>query len=97
LQSLAEGQFNFELMYLNHELKTNLEIALWLLSEGKVSVVPIGKAEDCYLRFSIALPQAMAETASKVVDREKTKQQGQELIDKALVQIDRALSQFINC
>ena len=96
LQVLAEGKLNLESLYLQNQINTNFEVALWLLVEAKVSTVPIGSPEDCYLRFSVGLPQAVAETSAKTIDRQKTEEQGKQLIGQALLQIEQELPKLIS-
>lgn len=91
LKSLAEGQLDLKSLYTQNKLNTNLEIALWLLLEAKVSTVPMGTPWDCYLRFSVGLPQAIVETSSQEIDREKTEEHGKKLINQALLQINQVL------
>lgn len=91
LKSLGEGQLDLKSLYTQNKLNTNLEIALWLLLEAKVSTVPMGTPEDCYLRFSVGLPQAIVETKFQEIDREKTEEHGKELINQALLQINQVL------
>ncbi|MFP5272545.1 pyridoxal phosphate-dependent aminotransferase [Coleofasciculus sp.] len=95
LQVLADGKFNLESLYRQNQINTSLEVALWLLVAAKVSTVPIGKPEDCYLRFSVGLPQSVGETDTKMVDRQKTEAQGKQLISQALAQIELALPQLV--
>lgn len=96
LRVLAEGKLNLESLYLQNQINTSLEVALWLLVEAKVSTVPIGRQEDCYLRFSVGLPQAVVETSAKTIDRQKTEENGKTLISQALFQIEQALPKLIN-
>ena len=95
LKQVAEGKLHLEELYVDRQMQTNLEMALWLLLSAKVSVVPMGRPEDCYLRFAVGMDRAIVETADLEVDREKTAFLGKELIDRALAQIDRALSKLI--
>ncbi|OLT62467.1 pyridoxal phosphate-dependent aminotransferase [Moorena bouillonii] len=96
LRVLAEGKLNLESLYLQNQINYSLEVALWLLVEAKVSTVPIGRQEDCYLRFSVGLPQAVVETSAKTIDRQKTEENGKTLISQALLQIEQALPKLIN-
>lgn len=96
LRVLADGKLNLESLYLHNHINTSLEVALWLLVEAKVSTVPIGRQEDCYLRFSVGLPQAVVETSAKTTDRQKTEEHGKKLISQALLQIEQALPKLIN-
>jgi len=95
LEEVAEGKLPLEDLYIERQMQTNLEIALWLLLSAKVSVVPMGRPEDCYLRFAVGMDRAIVETTDFAIDREKTASLGKELIDRALIQIDRELSKLI--
>lgn len=95
LEDVAEGKLHFESLYIDRQMQTNLEMSLWLLLSAKVSVVPMGRPEDCYIRFAVGMDRAIVETADLGVDREKTASLGEELIERAIVQIDGALSQLI--
>ena len=96
LRVLAEGKLNLESLYLHNQINSSLEVALWLLVEAKVSTVPIGRQEDCYLRFSVGLPQGVVETDPKTIDKQKTEENGKSLISQALLQIEQALPKLIN-
>ena len=96
LQVLAQGKLNLESLYLQNQIHTSFEVALWLLVEAKVSTVPIGRPDDCYLRFAVGLPQAVVETSARTIDRQKTEESGQQFINQALLQIEQALPKLIS-
>ena len=60
-----------------------------------MNTVPTEKPKDCYVRFSIGLPQAIIEISPQAIDRQKTEEKGQKLISQALNQIDQSLQELI--
>lgn len=95
IRILVEGKFGFQSLFCQNQINTNLDVALWLLLQAKVNTVPTEKPKDCYVRFSIGLPQAIIEISPQAIDRQKTEEKGQKLISQALNQIDQSLQELI--
>ncbi|NEP78536.1 MAG: pyridoxal phosphate-dependent aminotransferase [Okeania sp. SIO3B3] len=91
VRTLVEGKFDFRSLFCENKINTSLDVALWLLLEAKVNAVPMGKPEDCYIRFSVSLPQAIVESSPQGTDRQQTEEKGEKLISQALNQIDQSL------
>ena len=95
IRILVEGKFGFQSLFCQNQINTNSDVALWLLLQAKVNTVPTEKPKDCYVRFSIGLPQAIIEISPQAIDRQKTEEKGQKLISQALNQIDQSLQELI--
>ncbi|MEM1172239.1 MAG: pyridoxal phosphate-dependent aminotransferase [Cyanobacteria bacterium P01_H01_bin.35] len=95
VRTLVEGKFDFQSLFSQNQINTSLDVGLWLLLEAKVNAVPMGKPEDCYIRFSVSLPQAIVESSPQATDRQKTEEKGEKLINQALSQIDQSLQEFM--
>ncbi|MEN8444755.1 MAG: pyridoxal phosphate-dependent aminotransferase [Cyanobacteria bacterium J06555_13] len=75
----------------NNQINTNFDVAVWLLLKAGISTIPMGPAEKCCVRFSVSLPQAIAEKSPQEIDRIATEQRGKQLIDQALTQLSQSL------
>ncbi|NEQ39669.1 MAG: pyridoxal phosphate-dependent aminotransferase [Okeania sp. SIO3I5] len=95
IRTIVAGKFDFQSLFCQNQINTNLDVALWLLVQAKVNAVPMGKPEDCYVRFSIGLPQALVEISHQEIDRQQTEEKGEKLISQALNQIDQSLQKLI--
>ena len=95
IRTLVEGNFDFRSLFCQNQINTNLDVALWLLLQAKVNTVPTEKPKDCYVRFSIGLPQAIVEISPQAIDRQKTEEKGEKLITQALNQIEQSLQELI--
>ncbi len=96
LRSLAGNHLNVEELFFDNQFCINTEIALWLLLEAKVSAIPIGNPDACYLRFSVGMAQALALDNQQYTDRKQTENNGKLLIQRALHQIDIAMDNLLN-
>ncbi len=75
----------------DNQINTNFDVAVWLLLKANISTIPMGPAEKCCVRFSVSLPQAIAEKSPQEIDRIGTQQQGKQLIEQALDQLSQSL------
>ena len=87
LKFLETNKLSAKGFFTGGKFGSNFDIALWLLLDVGVAVVPMGDPKSGYLRFSVGIPQAIEEDMNGCVNKFKTEQKGTQLIRTALNRI----------
>lgn len=96
IKALCQNKFQKRELFKNNKLNSNFDIALWLLYDARVAVVPMGNEKQGYLRFSVGLPQAVIETKKGLLDFDKTQKYGEKILAEALERINFSIKSLID-